>query len=109
MLKLALELITLDTYLKEIRTFVKVESMKCFILTLESTIVIVTSMTLLVEYQFRKCKISMISMISSIHLEADQVLCLRSVLDSNYKYHAKGVIFDPGSLLLRTFGNYFFG
>ena len=62
MLKLALELITLDTYLKEIRTFVKVESMKCFILTLESTIVIVTSMTLLVEYQFRKCKISMISM-----------------------------------------------
>ena len=36
----------------------------------------------------------MISMISSIHLEADQVLCLRSVLDSNYKYHAKGVIFD---------------
>ena len=91
MLKLALELITLDTYLKEIRTFVKVESMKCFILTLESTIVIVTSMTLLVEYQFRKCKISMIS---SIHLEADQVLCLRSVLDSNYKYHAKGVIFD---------------
>ena len=53
MLKLALELITLDTYLKEIRTFVKVESMKCFILTLESTIVIVTSMTLLVEYQFR--------------------------------------------------------
>ena len=54
MLKLALELITLDTYLKEIRTFVKVESMKCFILTLESTIVIVTSMTSFVEYQFRK-------------------------------------------------------
>ena len=47
MLKLALELITLDTYLKEIRTFVKVESMKCFILTLESTIV--TIMTSFVE------------------------------------------------------------
>ena len=60
MLKLALELITLDTYLKEIRTFVKVESMKCFILTLESTIVIVTSVISFVEYQFRKYKISMI-------------------------------------------------
>ena len=86
MLKLALELITLDTYLKEIRAFVKVESMKCFILTLESTIVVVTSMTLFVEYQFRKCKISTYDF-SSIHLEADLVLRLRSVLNSNYKYH----------------------
>ena len=60
MLKLALELITLDTYLKEIRTFVKVESMKCFILTLGSTIVVVTRMTSFVEYQFRKWRISMI-------------------------------------------------
>ena len=75
MLKLALELITLDTYLKEIRAFVKVESMKCFILTLESTIV--TIVTLFVEFWILKL------LINSPHLLGREVEAAGSYQDDN--------------------------